>query len=211
MCRVNGSDAEVYLGGRHADIGGDARRRSLHSRRLPFAFAFFLLFFSLALPRPVQAQDEWFAPDKLMHFLGGFFVTSIGYVVGSTAFDLDHDQARAAGVGAAVAASIGKEVWDGWTGRGDPSMKDLFWDGIGIGLGVVFVNRLEEGSGSPIQEGAVALGGRSARPVGPLRMGTVLALPWPSRDPFSPLDTPRSAGRLRAPRNPLTIRLRPVP
>jgi uncharacterized protein YfiM (DUF2279 family) len=164
--------------------------------RLRSAPLVFLLLLNLLPARPVRAQDAWFGPDKLLHFLGGFFVTTAGYTFAATALDWEHDRARAFGVGAGVAASIGKEVWDGLSGRGDPSGKDLFWDGIGIGLGVVVVNgplRLKE---TP-QPGAglrIAL----VRPSGmPGRGGTPplpFPLKWPSPAPAAP-----------AARNPLTI------
>jgi uncharacterized protein YfiM (DUF2279 family) len=195
MCRVNGSDREGPAGLRAGGFRGILP---------PLLLSLFLF-----LPRSVQAQDDWFAPDKLMHFLGGFFVTSIGYTVAQVHFEVDHDQARAIGVGAAVVASIGKEVWDGLSGRGDPSLKDLFWDGVGIGLGVAFVNLFEERIGP--EEGVHPHLGSFRADAGPLRLDLARPLRPPVSCPFLASLRPVPPGRLPAPRNPLTIRLRPVP
>ena len=168
----------------------------------------------LIAPRSVHAQDDWFGPDKLLHFLGGLFVTSVGYTFAATALDWDHERARAFGVGAGVVASIGKEAWDGLSGRGDPSGKDLFWDGIGIGLGVVLVNgpmRIEE-TARPLGELRLAL----ARPAGILRSGLAGPLfPLSARPrlvwPDLPLPVRPLSGPFPTARNPLTIHRAPVP
>jgi uncharacterized protein YfiM (DUF2279 family) len=159
----------------------------------------------LIAPRTARAQDDWFGPDKLLHFLGGFFVTSVSYTIVRAHFEVDHDQALAIGVGAAVVASIGKEVWDGLSGRGDPSGKDLFWDGIGIGVGVAFVNLLREKADYGIHPDELVHGrvGLGLGTVGPLRTGLNRGLfPLPRWSPSGPFP---------AARNPLTIPRAPVP
>ena len=40
------------------------------------------------------------------------------------------------GAGAGVLAGVGKELYDA-TGRGDPSAKDLVWDGLGSTAGLL--------------------------------------------------------------------------
>ncbi|MFC1629165.1 hypothetical protein ACFL3H_08650 [Gemmatimonadota bacterium] len=112
---------------------------------------------SLATPLNIQAQDRWFGPDKALHFFGAFMATSVGYVVACNAWDYDHDKALRFGVGVGVAASVGKELYDVISGRGQASGKDLVWDGIGIGLGVLFLNALADpttGSVSPEEIGS---------------------------------------------------------
>jgi uncharacterized protein YfiM (DUF2279 family) len=169
-------------------------------RRVPPALLITVAILLIA-PRPASAQDDWFGPDKLLHFLGGFFVTSVGYTFAATALDMEHEQARAFGVGAGVMAGIGKEVWDGLSGRGDPSGKDLFWDGIGIGLGVVLVN-------GPLRIKETPLPGDGLR--------VLLARPSPTPlpglvRPLFPLPVPSPSGPFPAARNPLTIHRVPVP
>jgi uncharacterized protein YfiM (DUF2279 family) len=44
-------------------------------------------------------------------------------------------QRAVAGATFALSAGIAKELWD-LSGHGDPSWKDLAWDGIGTGVGV---------------------------------------------------------------------------
>lgn len=98
----------------------------------------------LALPaRRAGAQDQWLGPDKFLHFMGGFLVTSISYTVAVNAWDWDHDRARMFGAATGVAVSIGKELYDSFSGRGHVSGKDLFWDGIGIGTGMAVINQLK--------------------------------------------------------------------
>ncbi|MFC1545058.1 hypothetical protein ACFL44_00015 [Gemmatimonadota bacterium] len=99
---------------------------------------------SLAVPQPVGAQDSWFGPDKILHFFGGFMVTSVSYVVAYNVTDWDHWKSLEFGVGMGVAASVGKELYDIISGEGHASGKDLVWDGIGIGMGVLFINTLAD-------------------------------------------------------------------
>jgi uncharacterized protein YfiM (DUF2279 family) len=105
---------------------------------------------SSGFPRPASAQDEWFAPDKLLHFLGGFLVTSVTYTVALNAFDNDHEDARLYALAAGMAASIAKEAYDGLSGTGTPSGKDLVWDGMGIGFSLVLINQLVERRSDPV-------------------------------------------------------------
>jgi putative lipoprotein len=44
-------------------------------------------------------------------------------------------QRALAGATLSLSAGVAKELWD-LSGRGDPSLKDLAWDGIGTGVGV---------------------------------------------------------------------------
>jgi len=99
---------------------------------------------SLATSPNVRAQDSWFGPDKILHFFGGFMATSVGYVVAYNAWDYDHEKALRFGVGVGVAASVGKELYDVLSGRGHASGKDLVWDGLGIGVGVIFIDALAD-------------------------------------------------------------------
>lgn len=113
------------------------------TRTLPILPIFLLCAaISLAIPQNVQAQDSWFGPDKILHFFGGFMVTSVSYVVAYHVTDWDHWKSLEFGVGMGVAASVGKELYDVLSGRGHASGKDLVWDGLGIGIGVLFIDAL---------------------------------------------------------------------
>ncbi|MFC1539963.1 hypothetical protein ACFL41_00570 [Gemmatimonadota bacterium] len=114
----------------------------------------------LAIPRPARAQDSWFGPDKILHFLGGFMVTSFSYMVAHQSFDWDHEKSLQFGVGMGVAASVGKELYDLLSGEGYASGKDLVWDGLGIGLGVILVNTLADSDGGVRPATGAGLQGR---------------------------------------------------
>ena len=47
-----------------------------------------------------------------------------------------------AGASLAMAAGIGKELWD-LAGHGDPSWKDLTWDAIGTATGVLTARAID--------------------------------------------------------------------
>ena len=104
---------------------------------------------SLVTPQNTRAQDSWFGPDKILHFFGGFMVTSVSYVVAYNVTDWDHWKSLEFGVGMGVAASVGKELYDVLSGRGHASGKDLVWDGIGIGVGVIFIDALADPPARP--------------------------------------------------------------
>ncbi len=115
----------------------------------------------IALPSGARAQDDWFGPDKILHFIGGFVCTGAGYVVARDAWDWEHDRAVSFGVGVGVTCSIAKELYDAFVKRTYFSGKDLVWDGLGIGLGVIVVNAMEESdSGTTLD---ALLSGRTGR------------------------------------------------
>jgi putative lipoprotein len=95
---------------------------------LPLAFGAAFL-----QPREVFA-DEFFGPDKALHFgvSAGF---SIGAYAASTLF-LDEPWQRAV-FSSAVTLSLGaaKEGWDA-LGHGTPSLADFAWDAAGTTVGV---------------------------------------------------------------------------
>jgi uncharacterized protein YfiM (DUF2279 family) len=86
---------------------------------------------------PQSEDDPWLGPDKLRHFLAAFAATGYAHA-GLRALDVDADAAVIGGVAFALAASIGKEVYDVRVGRVF-SLKDLAWDLAGTGLGALLV------------------------------------------------------------------------
>lgn len=86
---------------------------------------------SVSVPCAAQTpEDAWLGPDKPIHAFAAGWTAGAGY---AAALELEWEPAdrRLAGIGAALAASIGKEARD-WT-RGEPfSFKDLTADAIGI-------------------------------------------------------------------------------
>jgi len=93
----------------------------------------------LVAASPSRAEDEWFGPDKALHF--GVSVGLAGGGYGVSALFLAPRTERAA-VGAAFSLSLGaaKEFHD-LAGHGDPSWRDFTWDvagsAVGVGLGLL--------------------------------------------------------------------------
>lgn len=90
--------------------------------------------------------DEWFARDKALHFGATATIASGGYGLTMLLTERGLEDRRAwafgVGLGLAMGAGIAKEAWDA-TGRGDPSWKDLAWDGVGTGAGLLLAFGLD--------------------------------------------------------------------
>lgn len=87
------------------------------------------------------AADKWFAPDKAKHFLMAAFIQSASF----SALRATGLSRHGSLVGATVTtslASVGKELYDRVAG-GDPSWKDLAWDGAGLLAATAVLRRTE--------------------------------------------------------------------
>jgi putative lipoprotein len=86
--------------------------------------------------RPVRAADAdpWLGQDKALHFAVSAGIAAGGYAAGAALFD-GRGKALLFGGGLAAAAGIAKETAD-LAGLGDPSWRDLAWDGIGLVTGL---------------------------------------------------------------------------
>ncbi len=80
--------------------------------------------------------DPWFSKDKALHFGASAIIAGGGYGVSAPFFEHSRLQPLLIGAGLGVVAGVGKELYDA-TGAGDPSAKDLVWDGIGITAGLL--------------------------------------------------------------------------
>ena len=87
---------------------------------------------------PLRARaadpDPWLGRDKALHFTASATIAAGGYAIGAALFDA-RGHALIAGGALAAAAGIGKETLD-LAGLGDPSWRDLAWDGIGMAAGL---------------------------------------------------------------------------
>ncbi len=135
------------------------------------------------LPSSAAAQDRWFAPDKAAHFVISFFLTTATYTVARDY--MEKDRAIQTAVGVTAGLGIAKEVHDALTGEGTFSGKDLVWDGLGIGLGVLIVSQDDERSGHA-PAAVLVLGARS-----PTLMRALAARPAPLL-PIAPLEAPNA-------------------
>jgi putative lipoprotein len=85
---------------------------------------------------PASADaDPWFARDKALHFAGSTFIAGGAYA-SAAALDVPDDGRLWVGGLTALGAGAGKELWD-LAGHGDPSWRDLAWDGLGTATGLV--------------------------------------------------------------------------
>lgn len=84
--------------------------------------------------RRARAADDFFGPDKALHFGVSAGISAGGYALSALVLERPWQRALA-GAGLALSAGVAKELWD-LSGHGDPSWKDLAWDGIGTGVGV---------------------------------------------------------------------------
>ncbi|MDB4945759.1 MAG: putative lipoprotein [Labilithrix sp.] len=97
-----------------------------------------LVFASASSTAAAEDADPWLGRDKALHFSVAGALAASGYVVGGAVFDA-RGHALLTGGALAAAAGIAKETLD-LAGYGDPSWKDLAWDGIGgvCGLAVAW-------------------------------------------------------------------------
>jgi putative lipoprotein len=77
--------------------------------------------------------DPWLGKDKALHFAATGTIAAGGYTIGAFAFDA-RGYALIFGASLAFGVGIAKEALD-LTGLGDPSWRDLTWDGIGTVAG----------------------------------------------------------------------------
>lgn len=138
-----------------------------------FARSFVLVVLLVALPASARAADPdpWFGPDKTLHFAASGTIAAGSYVVGASLFRA-RGGALIFGGAVAGAAGIGKEVLD-LAGFGDPSWRDLAWDGIGTATGLLLawsIDLIVRGVGDGTPPFLAPAGGlRAARVVIPIR------------------------------------------
>ncbi|MFL5354969.1 YfiM family protein [Archangium sp.] len=82
----------------------------------------------------IPSRDDWFGPDKALHFSVSAGLAGVGYAGGALLFEAP--EARwLTGAGVALGAGVAKELYD--AGRGSFfSAKDLTWDVLGTATGL---------------------------------------------------------------------------
>lgn len=114
----------------------------------------------VAVPATARAEnDPWFSRDKALHFGVSGLIASNGYFATRLA-DGNRGLALGIGAGTAIVIGVGKELYD-LTGRGDPSWKDLSWDLVGTGTGLLVAwafDRLVLGEGASSTPHALRIG-----------------------------------------------------
>ncbi|MBN2354974.1 hypothetical protein JXO59_02615 [candidate division KSB1 bacterium] len=84
------------------------------------------------MPAP---KDQWFARDKADHFMVSAFLTGCAYYAAQKEARLSESAGKNFAVGFSLSLGIFKEVYDGLSGKGNASFKDLGADALGTGLG----------------------------------------------------------------------------
>jgi putative lipoprotein len=95
-----------------------------------------------AVAGPTMAKiipDSWFAIDKVKHFFMSAFIESLSYSALQAAH-VNHRSAMAGAIGVTAAFGVGKEIHDYRNPNNHFSIKDLSWDAIGAGAGVVLLS-----------------------------------------------------------------------
>jgi len=81
-------------------------------------------------------EDSWFGVDKVKHFFMSAFIESVSYSALQAAH-VNHRSALAGAIGVTAAFGVGREIHDSRNPKNHFSIKDLSWDAIGAGAGVV--------------------------------------------------------------------------
>jgi putative lipoprotein len=109
-------------------------RPQTHRRVVPGA-ALVVAVAVLLRPSAAAGRDDWLGRDKALHFGVTFTLAGAGY---AAAAPLHRTPVARLGLVATLvmATGIAKEMHDRATG-GDPSLRDLAWDGVGTATGLV--------------------------------------------------------------------------
>ena len=90
--------------------------------------------FTLSLPS-IIGEDKWLSEDKFEHiFISSFLVTSI-YSISHYELQKTPKVARQVAIGISLSSGLIKELYD-LTGRGNPSVKDITANILGILIGL---------------------------------------------------------------------------
>ena len=98
-----------------------------------------LVQFAVAGPTVDDIPDSWFAIDKVKHFFMSAFIESVSYSALQAAH-ANHRPALAGAIGITAAFGLGKEIHDYRNPNNHFSIKDLSWDAIGAGAGVILLS-----------------------------------------------------------------------
>ena len=84
-------------------------------------------------------RDSWFGIDKIKHFFMSAFIESVSYSALQAAH-ANYRPALAGAIGITAAFGLGKEIHDYRNPNNHFSIRDLSWDAIGAGTGVVLLS-----------------------------------------------------------------------
>lgn len=84
-------------------------------------------------------DDSFFTRDKIDHFFTGMVISSTSYLAAENLMGMGSAGATGVSVSLTGVFSIGKEIYDGVSGTGEVSYKDLIYDFLGMGAGILIV------------------------------------------------------------------------
>ncbi len=94
---------------------------------------------NLVYAQTAVARDSWFGIDKIKHFFMSAFIESVSYSA-LQAGRVNHRSAMAGAIGVTAAFGVGREIHDRRNPNNHFSIKDLSWDALGAGAGVVLLS-----------------------------------------------------------------------
>jgi putative lipoprotein len=94
---------------------------------------------NLVFAQTAVVQDSWFGIDKIKHFFMSAFIESVSYSALQAAH-ANHRSALAGAIGVTAAFGVGKEIHDYLNPHNYFSRRDLSWDAIGAGAGLVLLS-----------------------------------------------------------------------
>ncbi len=94
---------------------------------------------NLIFAQAVTIPDSWFGIDKIKHFFMSVFIESVSYSALQAAH-VNHRSAMAGAIGVTGAFGLGKEIHDYRNPNNHFSIKDLSWDAIGTGAGIILLS-----------------------------------------------------------------------
>jgi uncharacterized protein YfiM (DUF2279 family) len=95
---------------------------------------------SLKINLKHTAHDQWVAPDKAHHFMASAFITGFTYYACKQELDFSEQQASTVCVSLSLSVGLAKEVYDGVSGKGTPSFKDIIADAAGVAFGIFIIS-----------------------------------------------------------------------
>lgn len=94
---------------------------------------------NLVYAQTAVVRDSWFGIDKIKHFFISAFIESVSYSALQAA-RVNHRSALAGAIGVTAAFGVGREIHDARNPNNHFSVKDLSWDALGAGAGVVLLS-----------------------------------------------------------------------
>jgi uncharacterized protein YfiM (DUF2279 family) len=94
---------------------------------------------NLVYAQTAVVRDSWFGIDKIKHFFMSAFIESVSYSVLQAA-GASHRSAMSGAIGVTAAVGVGREIHDSRNPKNHFSVKDLSWDALGAGAGVVLLS-----------------------------------------------------------------------